>query len=90
MTRFAHTLLLCSLLLGCRAPCPVPKTVQTHSLIPRSECSLPALPSDLSPAVGFPTPETILVSRTDFALMIAHVNQLNRWIEAAAACLESR
>jgi hypothetical protein len=48
---------------------------------------LPPLPGDLAPIVGFPTPETIFVSKTDLASMIVHVTALNDWIRAAAVCL---
>lgn len=54
---------------------------------PRPECHLPELPLGIVPNVGYPTPESIMVSRTDFALMLEYVAALRDWIEAASECL---
>ena len=40
--------------------------------------------------VGFPTPDTVMVSKSDMALIIVYVTGLHDWIRAAHACLESR
>lgn len=60
-------------------------------------CDLPALPGDLKPNVGFPEPgadgkpaDHIFITKTDNALMMAHVEALTAWIRAAAACLAVR
>jgi hypothetical protein len=92
MKRFA--LLLPLLLLAstaCSRPCPKrPEPVVTHSLTRSPTCNLRALPSGVSLTnVGFPTPDTIVVSRTDFAEMIAFVTELRDWALDARACLEA-
>ena len=90
MTRSARLLLMLSLALSasCRK-CPRQTTPPpTISLTPLPECRLPDLPLPIRPAIGFPTPEEILITKTDFALIVAYVTGLRDWIDAAAGCLQ--
>jgi hypothetical protein len=87
--------LICSLhlCLSCRSPKPAAPTIQdpTVSLIPSPTCDLPALPDAIEPKiVGFPTPDQVVVSKSDMALIINYVTGLHDWIHAAHACLETR
>ena len=75
-----------ALLVACHhAPKPVPPPQVV--VAPRPVCNLPALPGPIAPVVGWPTPETVLVSKSDFVLMLQYVQGLRDWIEAAAGCL---
>jgi hypothetical protein len=49
---------------------------------------LPAFPDPAPIAVGFPTPDDILITRTDFANLLAYVEGMRAWIEVAAGCLK--
>jgi hypothetical protein len=40
--------------------------------------------------VGFPTPNDIMVSRTDYALMIEFIIGLTDWIRAAEGCFSAQ
>jgi hypothetical protein len=64
-------------------PVPPPQVVVAK----RPMCNLPAIPTPVNPPVGWPTPETILISKSDFVEMIQYVDGLRAWIEAAAVCL---
>lgn len=61
-----------------------------HSSIP--SCDLPHI-GDVAPPVGFPEPgdgkpaDHIFITKTDYGTMLAHINELNAWIRAAAGCL---
>lgn len=37
--------------------------------------------------MGFPTPTDILITKTDFAMLLEYVEGMRMWIEAAAACM---
>ena len=77
------------LLAACRKPCPVaPKPEPIVSLIHSPTCNLPSLPDSPTVTVGFPTPESVMVSKTDYAQMLVFVAGLRDWIAAASACLE--
>lgn len=82
-------LLSLALLLSCRHSQPVaPIQPPTVSLIHSPTCDLPALPDPIEPQiVGFPTPDEILVSKSDMASIIIYVTALHDWIRAANACL---
>ena len=85
--------LTCSLclLLSCRRPGPVAPTPpeQPYS-IHSPTCDLPALPDSIEPkVVGWPTPEQVVVSKSDMIGIITYVTGLHDWIRAAAACLEN-
>jgi hypothetical protein len=85
-----HSLLLPLLVLSlsCRHSQPVaPIQPPTVSLIRSPKCNLPSLPPDVHPTVGFPTPETVMVSKTDYAEMLAFATAAGDWIRAANACL---
>lgn len=92
MTSMRHWL-TCSLclFLSCRRPSPVAPTPDPiPSLIPSPECHLPPLPDPIEPkVVGFPTPETVMVSKSDMVEIISYVTGLHDWIRAAAACIEA-
>jgi hypothetical protein len=51
---------------------------------------LPELPGPISPVIGWPTPDTVLVSKSDLVEMLAFVQGLKDWIEVANSCLEHR
>ena len=90
MTHLARPFLLCLALAACRKPCPAPKTPETvYSTLSAPTCNLPSLPDTVLVNVGFPTPDDILVSRTDYAMLLAFVDELRDWIAAASACLEA-
>jgi hypothetical protein len=84
--------LLSSFTVCCRAapscPKPVPPAPVTIIAEPIA-CNLPALPSPITRAIGFPSPDgqQIFVSVTDFADLGAYVLGLHQWIEAAAPCI---
>ena len=88
MTKFV--LLLPLLLLGsCRHQCPVQTIPPPVVSLTRSPtCHLRDLPAGVLPNVGFPTPDTILVSKTDYAAMIAFVQSLRDWAVDAKGCIE--
>ena len=54
------------------------------------ECRLPELPGPLPAAIGFPTPEGVFVSKSDWAELIARDIGIRHWMSAAAACIEAR
>jgi hypothetical protein len=59
-------------------------------LIRPPTCDLPPLPDPIEPTVvGFPTPETVMVSKSDMVSIISYVTGLHDWIRAAAGCLEN-
>lgn len=60
------------------------------SLIPSPTCHLRELPRGVLPNVGFPTPDTVMVSKTDYAEMIAFVEALRDWAEDARDCLNAQ
>ena len=59
-------------------------------------CNLPSLPGNLRVPVGFPEPgdgtpaDHIFITKTDFADVIAWVEQVKAWVAAADACLQSQ
>lgn len=53
-------------------------------------CHLRDLPEAVPVAVGFPTPDSVLISKTDYAAMIAFVQALRDWALDAKACMEAR
>ena len=60
------------------------------SLTPSPECNLPPLPDPIEPKiVGFPTPETIVVTKTDMIAIVRYVSSLHDWVHAAAGCIEA-
>lgn len=48
------------------------------------------MPAPLPPAVGFPTPEGVFVSKSDWAKLIERDVGLRQVIEALASCLRAR
>jgi hypothetical protein len=98
MTRFERPWRTCSqlLLLSCLAmacghkSAPTTTPAPTPYLIPTPECDLPAFPEPAPVAVGFPDPENILLTRTDFSGLLQYVQGLRDWIEAAGACLRGQ
>jgi hypothetical protein len=51
---------------------------------------LPELPGAIKPVIGWPTPDTVLVSKSDMIEILAFVQGLKDWIEVANSCLENR
>lgn len=90
MTLSARSLSLLVLLMACRQPAPVaPKPDPMPSLIHGPRCNLPSLPGSPTITVGFPTPESVMVSKSDYAGMLLFVEGLRDWIFAASACIEA-
>jgi hypothetical protein len=58
-------------------------------LIRAPKCDLPTLPTTEPVAVGFPTPDRVLISKSDFGAMLAYVAGLRDWIVAANDCLQA-
>lgn len=56
---------------------------------PAISCDLPDIPEGVLPNVGFPDPDSIKVSRTDYAAMIDFVEKLRAWAQAADACMKA-
>jgi hypothetical protein len=54
------------------------------------DCVLPELPGAIKPVIGWPTPDTVLVSKSDMIEILAFVQGLKDWIEVANSCLENR
>lgn len=90
-------LLVASLATACR--CPKPKTVVSYVPVRTPTCHLRELPAGVLPNVGFPTPadcakskmsDCIVVTKTDYAQMIAFVSALRDWALDAKACIEAR
>lgn len=78
-------------LLGACHKCPVPKTPETvYSTLSPPTCNLPSLPDAPTVTIGFPTPDDVMVSKTDYALMLTFVAGLQDWILAAEGCLRSQ
>src|SRR5690606_16597809 len=87
MKRFVLLLpLLLVASMACR--CPKPKTVVSYVPVKMPSCHLRELPAAVPVAVGFPTPDSVLISKTDYAEMIAFVSALRDWALDAKACLE--
>jgi len=60
-------------------------------IVPPPTCDLPPLPDPIEPkVVGFPTPETVMVSREDMVSIISYVTGLHDWVHAAAGCIEQQ
>jgi hypothetical protein len=51
------------------------------------ECDLPDLPGPIHPAIGYPDPNGIYLTRTDFADLASYVMALRDWVLAAQPCL---
>ncbi len=95
MTRLARSCLALSLLLlpSChhQKSAEPTATAPTVSYVQPPSCSLPDLPDPIQPQiVGYPTPEQILITKTDMIAIVDYVNALHDWVRAAHDCLETR
>ena len=90
MTLSARSVSLLVLLMACHKPCPVaPRPEPIVSLTLGPKCNLPSLPDGPTITIGYPTPESVMVSKTDYAQMLVFVEGLRDWIYAASACMEA-
>jgi len=74
---------------GSSKPKPVPPVPETIAA-PPLECALPELPGPIAPTIGWPTPDQVMISKTDFLLMIDFVSALRDWVFAAQACFDAQ
>jgi hypothetical protein len=51
---------------------------------------LPELPGPIKPVIGWPTPDTVMVSKSDMVEILEYVAAMRDWIQVASACLENR
>jgi hypothetical protein len=51
---------------------------------------MPAVPQPLPPAVGFPTESGIIVSKSDWAVLVARDVEIRAWMQAAVDCMRAR
>ena len=58
--------------------------------VPAPICDLPPFPDPAPVAVGFPDPDSIMMTKTDFQALLMYVEGLRFWIEAAGACLRGQ
>lgn len=76
---------------ACSKPCPkVPTPPPQVTVIRPPSCTLPDLPGPIAPVIGWPEPDRVMVSKTDFILIIDYVQGMRDWIEVAAGCLTAR
>lgn len=72
---------------GCGS-CPKPVTPAPVVVLGKlPECALPELPGSIKPMVGYPDPDGIYLSRSDFASIATYVMAMRDWIIAAQPCL---
>lgn len=91
MKHSARLFLSLLVLLSACHKCPAPKTPETvYSTLSPPTCNLPSLPDAPTVTVGFPTPDAVMVSKTDYAQMLAFVDGLADWIVAAEGCLRGQ
>lgn len=95
----ALLMLLTSLLISCRSPCPVSSLPSPLALTPPAEvrvtparppCNLPPLPQPFK-FVGIPDldgADRIYVTKSDLAELAVYLVAQRGWIAAATACLE--
>jgi hypothetical protein len=76
-------------LLACSHPRPAPIEPPHVVIAPRPTCNLPELPAPIEPkVVGFPTPDEVVVSKSDMVAILDYVQAMHDWIGAAAGCLQ--
>ena len=85
--------LTCSVLFlaSCGHKCPPPvQPPPTIQLSKSPDCRLPELPGPIKPVIGWPTPDTVMVSKSDMVEILEYVAAMRDWIQVASACLENR
>jgi len=89
-------LITLTLLVGACRKCPTCPTIAaepvsplpTFVVAPKLPCNLPPRPREFQ-VVGMPSSDSILVTKTDLADLLAWLTSVDKWMAAAALCLET-
>jgi hypothetical protein len=82
--------LLLVFLLACSHAAPKPVEPPHVAYVSPPSCNLPELPEPIAPTiVGWPTPDEIVVSKSDMVAVLSYVQALHDWVFAAAACIQA-
>lgn len=83
------------ILFACGPKCPTCPTLPAEGVTPapitvvapRTPCLLPALPAPFE-LVGMPTPQGIVITKSDMAPLAGYLVAVRGWIAAAQICIE--